>query len=167
LASIIPSTRSTAREAGWPIGDSASDRIGNGHVFGSEFMSEDEAHSHIDAESRRCSVGRCPLIKFRTGRSRQVWNKNVIAVGCPRGFLEPLEATTIISSWGRSTSILTYFPSRDFEPHGRGNSTRNRSSVEFETIKDFLILHYYASPGASGPSGTTSTTCSYLITWCT
>jgi len=150
LASIDPSTRSTAREAGWQWRIPLQHRIGNGHVFCSEFMSEDEAHAILMRNLDGRPLADARLIKFRTGRSRQVWNKNVIAVGLSAGFLEPLEATTIHIILGTLNKILTYFPTRDFDARTVGEFNKT-VELEFETIKDFLILHYHASPGRTGP----------------
>ena len=119
--------------------------MGNGYVFASEFLSEDEACAAIRAAAEGEPLADPRVLRFRAGRRRTSWQKNVIAVGLASGFLEPLESTSIYLSQMAITYLIELFPeSGGIDARDRDEFNR-LVDVEYDRVRDFLILHYHAT----------------------
>ena len=138
---ITPYTKSVAHADGWRWRIPLQNRVGNGLIYASAHLSDDEAHARLMASLDAPAINTPRVIKYRTGRRKKLWNKNVVSVGLSSGFIEPLESTSIHLFQKSVLNLVQNFPF-----YGVNDTLvqyyNELAQKEMEYARDFVIMHY-------------------------
>ena len=141
---IAAQTDATAHSAGWIWDIGLPTRRGVGCVYSSRHISDDTA---VETLSTYLGAGNpiAPrLLTFRSGHRAQFWTGNCLAIGLSAGFLEPLEASAIVTIELSLDALLDDWPTREtMALIARRFNTLFR--YRWDRIVEFLKLHYVLS----------------------
>ncbi len=138
---IRPYTRARAASSGWIWEIPTQERRGNGYVYSSKFITEEQAVAEA-SKMVGYEIGQHRSFKFDAGHIKNVWVKNCCAIGLAGSFVEPLEATSIGSTIQQIKHIIPYLASYQ-KNHKHSQSHYNKSFNKVMTnILSMIRLHY-------------------------
>ncbi|GAA3887973.1 tryptophan 7-halogenase [Sphingomonas limnosediminicola] len=144
LGTIEPYTRAHAMTAGWRWRIPLQNRVGNGYVYSSAHTSDQDAVDSLVSALEGERLAEPRMLRFRAGRRKRSWSRNVVSIGLASGFLEPLESTSIYLVQGAIAQLIELFPIGRIRDEDR-DEFNHAVDIEYERIRDFLILHYHAT----------------------
>ncbi len=150
VAPLLPITRATAHGAGWQWRIPLQHRIGNGHVFSSKYMSDDEATAILMNNLDGKPLAEPRTIRFVPGQRKTFWVRNCVAVGLSAGFFEPIESTNIHLIQTAIARVISFFPHAGMDEADIAEYN-TQTEFEYQRIRDFVILHYHATQRTDSP----------------
>lgn len=148
-AEIESTTLSTAQEAGWIWDVSLAKRFGVGYVHSSAHTNSDRAEDILSQyisqkgyDPREVSFRE---LKFNAGYVDKCWHKNCVAIGLSSGFVEPLEASSIMLTETAARELAEDLSAPVSTLELISEAFNNRFVKRWEEVTHFLKLHYVLS----------------------
>jgi tryptophan halogenase len=140
-AVIKPYTTCETMDAGWCWQIDHETHVNRGYVHSSAFISEADAEAELRRKNPK--IGPTSVVKFISGRYRNLWVKNVVAIGNAGGFVEPLEATGLAAIVLQSRYLAEVLLDDDGLVTATSRDFYNRILTRnWDGIRDFLSIHY-------------------------
>ena len=150
VGAAVPYTRSIAHPWGWQWRIPLQHRVGNGLVYSSRYVDDEQARQALLAHVEGAPLTQPRVIRFRPGQRRQAWRNNCVAIGLSSGFLEPLESTSIYLIQRAIIRLLQLFPGAGIAS-ADVDEFNHQTRADIEHIRDFIVLHYHVTQRRDAP----------------
>lgn len=141
-APFRPQTESIAMRAGWRWRIPLTTRIGNGYVYSSRHLLNEEAEAELRAALGVTDQDQpARFIRMKVGRMEHSWQRNCLAAGLAQGFIEPLEATALHIVIATALEFAEAYEDGGFTPKHRDRFNA-QAAARYEGIRDYIVAHY-------------------------
>jgi len=149
MSEIVPATVVETGDHGWYWHIDTYDNRDLGYVFGSDYVSDEEALAEfVEYWDGAFSEEDVVKYEFGSGYYEQAWEANCVTVGNAQGFVEPLQSTGLVASAQASVTLSNLLSSRGrLNSQGTRETYNNWVSRAWESILDFIAVHYRYSDG--------------------
>lgn len=145
-----PYTQAIAHDFGWQWRIPLQHRCGNGLVYCSRYVSDDEAMNTLLSNLESKPITEPRAFKYKTGRRLKGWNKNCVAIGLSAGFLEPVESTSIHLAMSAVLRLMKLLP-QGVDTRSAVDEYNKQFCEEMDRVRNFVILHYHATERDDSP----------------
>ena len=136
----LPQTDAIAMTAGWRWSIPLTTRIGNGYVYSSRHISDEDAEAELRAALGNPEV-EARRLDMKVGRVSETWHRNCLSAGLAQGFLEPLEATALHIVIATALEFAQAYEAGDFTAHHR-DAFNASIAARYEGVRDYIVAHY-------------------------
>lgn len=140
---IASETTSSALSNGWAWKIPLSSRVGNGYVYASDFISDEQAETelrqHLGSAAEHAEARH---LQMRVGRVERHWRNNCLAIGLSQGFIEPLEATALMLIQMSVVNFVSTIEQAQFGRHLQAQYNQGINQM-FEGVRDYVVAHYH------------------------
>ncbi len=140
--SLASYTKAIAMQAGWRWQIPLQTRTGNGYVYCSKYISDQEARQELMSQLDGEAITEPRIIPFKTGCLTKPWYKNCVAIGLSSGFMEPMESTSIHLIYRYALLLREQLDEGNWHDSKMFNTT---FAFQTQGIRDFLVLHYHVN----------------------
>ncbi|MDO9096186.1 MAG: tryptophan 7-halogenase [Rubrivivax sp.] len=150
VGDAVPYTRSIAHPWGWQWRIPLQHRVGNGLVYSSRHVDDEQARQALLAHIEGTLLTQPRVLRFCPGQRQLAWSGNCVAIGLSSGFLEPLESTSIYLIQRAIIRLVQLFPGAGIEPADVVEFNQ-QTRDDIEHVRDFIVLHYHVTNRHDAP----------------
>lgn len=137
-------TQAIAMKNGWSWQIPLQTRFGSGYVYSSSHTDEESVIAEIEERENGEEIQWGKSFSFEPGYFKDTWIRNCIAVGLSTGFLEPLEATSLMQTFTHLENIFSLRMNLLEVPKKEKQRISKNYASASEEIANFLYLHYFS-----------------------